>query len=735
MKKFILPLCTVIGMAQGVHAQNTCATDQVYQQLKSLHPEIAMYEAQVQQELKDGLRKLDIQKLSKSTLDTTHYDVPIVIHVVHNYGAEYLSDDAIFNAVSYWADVYLKRNADTADVIPPFKPYVGDPRIRLRLATIDPNGNPTKGITHEHSYLTTNAGDQAKVGGWPQNKYINIWFINTFSGDHTGAAAYAYYPSSGAGFPYWDGVIGLYSYINTDKAIPHEIGHVLNLQHTWGDNNSPGNACGDDGVDDTPPTKGHLPGCSTADLYDASCSMGYVKNGIDYPDTANTQNIMDYAYCQKMFTIGQTNRMLAALTGSTAGRNNLWSTANLAATGALAARPDLKPIADFSVERPTSNALPSGTEPAYFMGQNSGLFFAFVNRSWNDTITSVSWTLSNGATTPTSTSIQNRVTSKFTQPGWATISLTATSNTGSSTVSKSVYVADTNAIQPAGYVQNFATAADMDKWPIFNYFDNNFKWEQYTGAGVYDNTSLRYRSYDYRSDKHTGTISGDHDDFFSPAFNLSAYQSGALNLNFYSAGSYLPANGAAPNDTVTIYGSVNGGKSWTVIQTLTGSDIFNAGAQSSEFVPGASQWKAQTINVPAALRGAITYFRFQYKAGTYNNPYVYTHNGNNFYMDRLTITPFTTEVSEVAANSNTVKLYPNPTHGGCNVAFTTGNDGKVTYSIHDLTGKLVYIAQESYAPNTVVEHSIPASAFPATGFYMVTLTISDKSVTQKLVVQ
>ena len=451
-KTIVLTAAALLGLSSFAGAQTSpCGTDELYNQLKRQHPEVGQYEAQLEKAIAEGMKKLNWRNLAKTTVDTTYIDIPVVIHVVHDYGNEYLADNDIFAAVNNWSKVFQKLNADTADVITPFKPYIGNAYIRLHLATKDPNGNPTKGITHRQSYLTMNAGDEAKMDQWPPDQYLNIWFINTFSGSHTGAAAYAYYPSSAQFMPYVDGIISLSTYMNFDKAIPHEIGHVFNLQHTWGNTNQPGVACGDDQVDDTPPTEGHMPGCNTAALYDTYCATGYVRNGIDYPDTTNTQNIMDYAYCQKMFTIGQVDRMRLALNSNVAGRNNLWSASNLAATGALAPMPDLAPNADFSVERaqmPTG--LYIGTEKAVFLCMNNDARFIFRNRSWNDTVTNVSWSFSNSPANATSTNAVI-VVNTFSQPGWLTVSLTATvNNSRANTVSKqAVHVADTAVVNHA----------------------------------------------------------------------------------------------------------------------------------------------------------------------------------------------------------------------------------------------------------------------------------------------
>lgn len=702
--------------------QGSCGTDDLYNKLKQQNPQIAINEAQLEQAIQKGLLQMNFSKTAaKGTAnydDSTYYDVPVVVHVVHDYGAEYITDDAIINAVKTWSDTYLAQNADTVDVIPVFKPYIGNARIRLHLATIDPNGKPTKGITRERSYLTTVADDEAKVGGWPSTSYINIWLINKFAAAHTGAAAYAYYPSAGAAMPYYDGVISLFNYVNTDKTIPHELGHVLNLSHTWGSTNSAGVSCGDDGVDDTPPTKGHsVTGCSASSLYDVTCAVGYTKNGIDYPDTTNAQNIMDYTYCEKMFTKGQVQRMRMALTNSTAGRNNLYSANNVAKTGVLAPMPDLAAIPDFSVERGMITA-----ERCYFLCANSPAKFVFRNRSWNDTITSVQWTFSNGATTPTSNSA-GTVSNQFSQPGWVTVSLTANGNNtqpATLTNTHAVYVADNNPIPWGAFSNHFWDEASVSNWPMFNYYENAFKWEWYNGAGYDDGSCIRYKAFDGRGypANQTGTPVGDFDDVFTPGVDLANAQS-ALNLNFFSAG-------AGSGDSLQIFLSADCGNTWKYVSSLTGGALSN-NFSTGEFVPtAASQWKAQTIAIPSVYSGNKVFFKFRYwPSGA----------GKDFYLDNVGVSQFPTEVKQAMQASGAVKVYPNPAHGNCTLAFQTGHDGNVSYQVKDVTGRTIYAKDGNYAANTMVQENLSQTIFPASGMYFVTVIISGNSITEKLIIE
>ena len=623
VKKSLLILATALSVAGSANAQAVkCGTDEVMARIRSEHPEVIALEKSMEAQIQEGLKHIDLSKYAAKGTggpgvqailppeDTNKYlyHIPVVVHVIHDYGTENIKDDDIFEAVKQWNIVYAKQNADTSDVIAPFKKYIGNARMVLHLANKDQYGNPTKGITRHRSYLSINGGDQAKYDGWPNSSYINIWFVRAMP-LHANAAAYAMYPSAAqipSEAPY-DGVICLYDYILGDKTINHEIGHMMNLQHVWGDNNNPAVACGDDGVDDTPPTKGHNGGgCIAANLYDSTCSDGYSKNyllddnvtvlNINFPDTNNSQNIMDYTYCSRMFTKGQVLRMHQALNTDVANRAHLWSGANLFATGLLTdssqdpnlsviPRSDLNPISDFSVEKGhTTSGVPPAERTYFYCANDAAVQFSFINRSWNDTITQVKWHFSNGATTPDVTSsgatLATAVNNTFSQPGWVTVGMEVTGNGATTTTTsstQSVYAADGDhpvVVNPnnAQFVMEF-NPGETDNWPIFNYYNNEFKWQINSSVGFLDHTCMQYTGFDSRvfsplGHYPTGAPGGDYDDFFTPAFDLTSMATGNCNLNFMSAGTFRTGNTADMKDSLTISYSTNCGRSWTTLKSI-----------------------------------------------------------------------------------------------------------------------------------------------------------------------
>lgn len=772
-KAFLLLALAASTMSSKVALAQKCYTDEMHQQLKAQHPDIAISEAELKEFMDAQLSRMDLKKFKTTNVpfafqDTATLYVPIVFHLIHDYGNEYVDDNEVYKVVKDINDVYNRANSSLVNaIVAPFKTtipgtsitYAAKTNIRFVLPTKDPKGNPTHGITRERSYLAYAGNNQAKLNVWSPQNYINLWIIRKFGGGvNSNVAAYALQPAAASNIPWYDGVIGILQNgtdMNLDNTLGHELGHSLNLNHPWNTSQSdPGVNCGDDDVDDTPPTKGHN-NCGTAALVDSVCATGYAKiySGtqaynlfgldstatvtINYPDTANTQNLMDYSYCSKMFTYLQGVRMRNALRSSVAGRSNLCSASNLEATGALLPRVDMAPIADFSVEY--SMTLPpydTNTNRNVFVCPNASNFVNFRNRSWNDTVTAVKWTFPATATTPTSTST-GTVSNKFTESGWVGVTIEATgNNTGTTTYTnpRAVYVADPNAINAKDYLQEF-NPNDTAKFPIFNYFNNDHKWEFVDSFGAYDKTCIRFNNYDRRTSTATlvNTPMGDYDDFYTPAYDFSQ-MSGAnpVYLNFFTAGAFRSNNPADMSDTLQISYSINCGTSWVTLKRLRRADIGNNGIQLLEFRPsGPWNWQPQSISLPTALKNSSkVYFRFRYKVGADAN---YFGTGNHFYLDRINFSNYTASVSNPNFNADGIAIAPNPTNNSSFIIIKDAKDNAANIIVSDVTGKVVYQTNASLTSG-VNRIEIPAESIAVKGMYLVQIISGSNKHTEKLVV-
>nr|MDQ3101944.1 M43 family zinc metalloprotease [Bacteroidota bacterium] len=264
-----------------------------------------------------------------SDRDDADYIIPVVFHVIHNNGLENITNAQIEDAMRVLNLDFRRLNTDWENVNPAFLDLVADARVEFRLAKRDPDGNCTTGITRTESTLT-NSGEQdmKDLIQWPRDHYLNVW-VSAYAG---GAAGYTYRPGSVDQFPSGDGIVLLHTYTGSigtsspsrSRTLTHEVGHWINLAHTWGNTNDPGepeNCDEDDNVQDTPNTIGW----TSCNINGSSCN-----SPLD-----NVENYMEYSYCGKMFTMGQATRMTAALNSGTADRNELWEGSNLVQTGVL----------------------------------------------------------------------------------------------------------------------------------------------------------------------------------------------------------------------------------------------------------------------------------------------------------------------------------------------------------------------------------------------------------------
>ncbi len=274
-KFVIISALLLVAQISKVNAQGglKCGTDEKMRELYASHPEMLQQQIDYNNSLTELIKNMKLEK----TAEAKHI-IPVVFHIIHCNGPENLPDANIYDAINVINTDWNKRNLDTSMVIGhgtannPFDTILAKMNFEFRLATIDPNGNCTNGIDRIYSHLTYSADDNSKLNQWPRDKYLNIWVIHDFKTATSGVqpAAYALLPAGASGWmAQYDGVISLYDYIGSiapsngtnSRTLTHEIGHYFNLEHPWstaGDITDPARPCGDDGVDDTPYTKGHL---------------------------------------------------------------------------------------------------------------------------------------------------------------------------------------------------------------------------------------------------------------------------------------------------------------------------------------------------------------------------------------------------------------------------------------------------------------------------------------------
>ncbi|HLP13782.1 MAG TPA: M43 family zinc metalloprotease [Flavobacteriales bacterium] len=654
MKKTLLAafLCFSIHsvFAQDDHLKY-CGSDELRISTLKMNPKIAEAVIKRDKELAAFTRTYEASHTGHERAAT--YTIPVVFHVIHQWGTENISDAQIMDGLSILNKTFRKQLADTGSIVAAFKPIHADCDIEFAIAQKDPLGNCTNGINRIASALTT-VGDHSvkSIIQWPPDQYLNVYIVKNAAG----LAGHCVWPADADTIPAWDGIVIGHDYVGSigtstymkSVAFAHECGHYLNLHHIWGGNNVPGfyylpcddtsNCSSSDSVADTPPTKGWV----SCNLTGASCG-----NVVD-----NVQNTMDYSYCNRMFTYGQKTRMHACLNSTIAGRNNLWSPANLIATGVYE---NNLCAADFTCDKQV-------------VCESSLNTITYSNVSYNDTITGLLWTFPGGSPA-TSTATNPAVT--YTTPGKYDVSLKVYSGTDSVTVTKTNLISVLpDSGSPFPFSEGFESSVSLDG---LQWFSNNFdtiNQFELTGITAYSGTKCVMLD-------NVNNAYGTKDELISEVIDLSG-ATGTLYISFKYA--YALKDSLVNDDKLQVYATNNCNSPWSPRANIISPALETAAPVSTAFVPsGLGEWKSGLASIPSLY--FTNDFRFKF--------IFYSNGGNNVYIDDINLS-YTAGMNEAVELDLNLNVYPNPSTGEVTLNFDLDQPKRLNIKLVDVLGKVVY---------------------------------------------
>lgn len=261
------------------------------------------------------------ENISKKFLNT-------VVHILYFDEADSIPNETIKTIIEDLNRLFRAEDIDTSFINPVHRNKLMDSQIQFCLATTDPDGEPSSGITYKQtdvsgfpiqfslSGITAEFVKKEVFGGvnpWDVDRYFNIWIAPVGLNDENlsyGIPRDEYFP------------LNLYTPANTipgalididnfrtpppigtlESLFAHECGHALGLLHTFHISGIDTiEFCdGTDFIDDTP-TASVITNCDPT-MFPNTC----VDPSNDEPD--NNANFMSYA-CQLMFTPDQIARM------------------------------------------------------------------------------------------------------------------------------------------------------------------------------------------------------------------------------------------------------------------------------------------------------------------------------------------------------------------------------------------------------------------------------------------
>lgn len=701
----VLMLLTYTGIAQQKQKNDRCATVAVLQDALQRNPALkANFEKSVQQ-----LRQVVALRKTRHALreESDTMFIPVVFHIVLQ-NPNQVTDAQVQAQLDTLNIDFGGINADSVKIPAAFKPLFAKAKIQFRLAQRTPDDEPSTGInryvTTRSSYAyTDNTLKYSASGGadaWDPARYLNIWVTN-ISG---GILGYATFP--GGSIAQEQGVVILYRSMpggtaapyNKGRTLTHETGHYFFLYHIWGDDD--GACTGSDEVDDTPNQSDQTGGCPNGVVLTDACSA--TAPGIMY------ENYMDYTddACMIMFTKEQAIRMEEAVT---AFRASL-----LTSNGA-----DPVVLKDInaslrSINQPESRVCNATFAPSITL-RNLGVqtltaanIYASVD---GGTAVLTQWT----------GSLVSRATADITLNN---ITVTAGKHT------LKIYVSNPNGSIDGELTNDTLTSTfeyyppvtppltesfegntfPPQGWDIVNP-DNYFTWERVTGVAKTGNASVVMRNLQYEQN-------GPKDYLRLPQVSIGAADSAFL--TFQVAAAVQTAPGTANNvwDTLQVLVSTDCGKTYTSLyKKWGGSLITRQTAITTSFVPTASEWRKDSVNLTPYIGSQPVMIAFLNSSEFENNIYL---DDINLYT--LVVNPNLREKG--------LLVTPNPTTGALSVQFYPNPTNLRGISIFDAAGRKV--AERLTGNGGGTRYDFDLGPF-ANGLYLIRVVYTDRTVTRKVI--
>lgn len=285
-----------------------CGAMWMHERLREIDPGLRARRAALKERVRESVASGEAMRITRQLVT-----IPTVVHVVYHTDEENISEEQIASQIGALNRDFRAQNDDRSKVPEVWQGLVTDANIEFELASEDPEGNATNGITRTETEREGFATERDPVkreedGGiapWPTDRYLNLWVCNLAGG----LLGYAQFPGGPAET---DGVVILYTAFGTTgvarkpydlgRTATHEVGHFLNLFHIWGDSDD---CSGSDEVSDTPGAA--APNYGKRRFPNITCNNA--------PNGDMFVNYMDYSDDDSMFmfTAGQVLRMNAAL--------------------------------------------------------------------------------------------------------------------------------------------------------------------------------------------------------------------------------------------------------------------------------------------------------------------------------------------------------------------------------------------------------------------------------------
>lgn len=214
---------------------------------------------------------------------------------------------------------------------------------------------------------------------------------------------------------------------------------------------------------------------------------------------------------------------------------------------------------------------------------------------------------------------------------------------------------------------------------------------------------------------------GQMDALITGVINLSTVTSPAMTL-YYANQMWSDPTVYTTADAFSVYASTDGGSTWNSIFNKSGNGLSTATPafdSTAGFVPSASEWMMETIDISSVATSASVQFKFEFL-----NDWE-----NNFYLDEIKLTGSGASVNETSLDAY-VSIFPVPSNGPVNVELSAFGLGQTDIIVYNMVGEEIEHVSHNVLSPKRVKFNLENQP---NGLYFVKVKTETGSTTKKLV--
>ena len=174
-KATLLLMCLFLVATTYAQQKRNCHSMENLEYRKKLDPSLQQRMDEIETFTQ---RKVLERQNYQGKVDGDIITIPVVVHILYSNANENISDAQILSQIEVLNEDFRRTNSDADNKWS----QAADMQIEFALATIDPNGNSTTGITRKSSsrssWGTNDAMKSSSQGGvspWDTSEYLNMW--------------------------------------------------------------------------------------------------------------------------------------------------------------------------------------------------------------------------------------------------------------------------------------------------------------------------------------------------------------------------------------------------------------------------------------------------------------------------------------------------------------------------------------------------------------------------------